>query len=345
MPKAEIKQKKPAKARASKRKTSVTSSSVAPALSTFTSHISSSSITKSEKSNHVSRDSPVIEKRATRYRKSATKDIIQRIDRAVSQRMYLVDRKEVSSHEHEFAVLGSTGNVYNVKIRRFPECNCPDFEKHKNFSTGHSIPCKHVLFIYLKVLKLERSSHIIYQTSLLQSELEALFARQVSNAVIANEQTIENYKVATGASSRTAKTSQSGLEESRKPIDGDCPICFETMDPNKLDLLTWCRAQCGNNVHKDCFTRWSRASRGPDGATCVYCRCNWVESTKASGTNPKVLYKEGYMNLGNLQGLPSDRDHSSYYDGPRRGHSYGRYNRRSMYNCFDSDGESQDDDY
>ncbi|KAI3907413.1 hypothetical protein MKX01_036330 [Papaver californicum] len=43
-----------------------------------------------------------------------------------------------------FFILGSTGNVYTVRLSRIPSCNCPD----------SAFPCKHILFVYTRVLNL-----------------------------------------------------------------------------------------------------------------------------------------------------------------------------------------------
>jgi hypothetical protein len=56
----------------------------------------------------------------------------------------------------------------------------------------------------------------------------------------------------------------------RKPITGDCSICYEPLDeapppwyegqgPNR-DLV-WCRAQCGVNFHQACLGRWRENRR------------------------------------------------------------------------------------
>lgn len=54
----------------------------------------------------------------------------------------------------------------------------------------------------------------------------------------------------------------------RKPIEGDCPICFMELEPEK-DEIVWCRAACGNNVHKACFRQWA-ATQNAQGVRCVY---------------------------------------------------------------------------
>ena len=50
------------------------------------------------------------------------------------------------------------------------------------------------------------------------------------------------------------------------------------------DAIVFCKS-CGNNVHKECFQRWSVAKRGA-GVTCVWCRAPWpndVGSQPAGG--------------------------------------------------------------
>ena len=72
----------------------------------------------------------------------------------------------------------------------------------------------------------------------------------------------------------------------RKPITSDnCGICTEPICC--VDDAVWCRAQCGQNVHRECFGAWRRRcaeARGLEDAslerrlavvTCVYCRGKW----------------------------------------------------------------------
>eukprot|EP00438_Fugacium_kawagutii_P006214 Skav219202 [mRNA] locus=scaffold537:50062:53657:+ [translate_table: standard] len=57
-------------------------------------------------------------------------------------------------------VLGSTGNVYQVELHSSGNaCSCLDFAK------GGGV-CKHILFLMLRVLKLPRDDHRVYQTGL-----------------------------------------------------------------------------------------------------------------------------------------------------------------------------------
>lgn len=85
------------------------------------------------------------EKRAKRTRIGNERDFI-RIQRATSQRLYLLNQQDLSTENDQlakkFTVLGSTGNVYDVNIAKFPSCTCPDFLK------GNI--CKHILFVMVK---------------------------------------------------------------------------------------------------------------------------------------------------------------------------------------------------
>ena len=91
------------------------------------------------------------EKRAARER-VPTAASAMRLHRAMSERLYLVERRDRSEASAsglaalrlEFAVLGSTGNVYTVTLCRLPSCTCVDHLERKSV-------CKHLLFVYHKV--------------------------------------------------------------------------------------------------------------------------------------------------------------------------------------------------
>ncbi|KAF2110963.1 hypothetical protein BDV96DRAFT_603560 [Lophiotrema nucula] len=53
----------------------------------------------------------------------------------------------------------------------------------------------------------------------------------------------------------------------RKPIEGDCSICWEDMDANDLNTLDWCSKDCGNSFHRACLNRWLAVN-----SNCPFCR-------------------------------------------------------------------------
>lgn len=66
------------------------------------------------------------EKRLRRYRQSMTVAVYDRIERALTQRLYLLAMTKSSTENlsREYKVLGQTANVYNVVISHIPSCTC-----------------------------------------------------------------------------------------------------------------------------------------------------------------------------------------------------------------------------
>ncbi|RPD66345.1 hypothetical protein L226DRAFT_550337 [Lentinus tigrinus ALCF2SS1-7] len=260
-------------------------------------------------------DAPVPEKRGAIHKKQCPKNIIERVERVMAQRFYMIDRKrEGNELREEFSVLGSTGNVYTVVIDKKPSCNCPDALKGNH--------CKHILFIFLKVLQVSQNSGHWYQKALITSELEDIFTKAPrAPAAIAHERIRNAYAQATGK-----KVAPSSEASSRKRLPGeedDCPICYENMHREAESKLTFCE-DCGNGLHKVCFQQWANAAK--NGITCVFCRAKWPESAPAgSSKGAGARSSEGYLNLGSLAGVSTVRDTSSYYQGPTRGKRFYGY--------------------
>ena len=233
--------------------------------------------------------------------------------------MYLVSRKhpspeDTADYRREFVVLGSIGNLYTVTISRQPDCTCPDFHK------GNL--CKHILFIFLKVLRVARNSPLIHQAALVARELDEIFQnapKDPTAAVVANQQVRNKYTQMSGIKCDGVDESLEQTESKdqgdpggikQRPVEGECPICYEEM--KATDSLVWCKGSCGNSLHKDCFNQWATTSKGSP--TCVYCRAHWVSETNSlpSMTNRSDMGGEGYVNLGNLQGMSTSRPYEGY---------------------------------
>jgi len=266
-------------------------------------------VQKKNKQSHP-RKKEEAEKRVKRYRSKPTIGILQRIDRAKTQRLYLVERSDVIHNESlscEFVILGSTGNVYTVQICQIPSCTCPDHAK------GNL--CKHILFVLLKVVGLDSRSPLIYQAALLKSELQEVFSllssRRVGGSVMANEKVKKSYaslKSGGDGDDDGDDAMDDDLKVKRKSLeaDSDCPICFDplVMDgQSNICKLAFCRATCGTNFHADCIKKWLK-QLGRN-ATCPNCRQPWEEETTKTE-------QEEYTNLGSLQGLSKRRDYSTY---------------------------------
>lgn len=98
----------------------------------------------------------------------------------------------------------------------------------------------------------------------------------------------------------------------QRTIEGDCPVCYESMageGGKAKEPIVFCKA-CGNNVHRDCFDRWSRSKRSAGGkVTCIYCRAEWLENMDQKTQNLKVD-SGGYVNLASYSESHVGQDNS-----------------------------------
>ncbi|KAG5652310.1 hypothetical protein H0H81_005460 [Sphagnurus paluster] len=242
-------------------------------------------------------DAPKPEKRGAIFKKSCPKNILDRVERVMLQRFFMIDRQRVEGELKEtFSVLGSTGNVYTVKIDHRPSCNCPDAMKGNH--------CKHILFIFLKVLQVTQASGLWYQKALLTSELETVFAEApLAPNSVAHPRIREAHARATGKQSDTA--CQSPTKKRVPGPEDDCPICYDGMHGVNETSLVFCE-DCGNALHKECFKEWKdRRAKDHKDLTCVWCRARWVYAPigGANTTAGGARIAEGYLNLSGVSGL------------------------------------------
>lgn len=168
-----------------------------------------------------------------RFREKAPASFAAVYERATTQRFFVLSRTMCGTDycpEMHLEVSGSTGNIYNVCIARQPTCDCP------HARAGNQ--CKHTIFVLKKVLRARH--HYVYQLALLSDELRDIFANCPPNP--ADDQS----------------GSAAANDKNRKPVDGgDCPICFEIMESGpRREALVWCKAACGQNIHRQCFDMW-----------------------------------------------------------------------------------------
>ena len=141
---------------------------------------------------------------------------------------------------------------------------------------------------------LKAPEHLQYQLAFLSSELKEIF----DGAPITPQ----------SSDGSSEDTSHAGK---RKPLENDCPVCV--MEFKADEVILWCKAACGNNIHKACFDQWAKSKPGP--VKCVYCRTVWQHDEQTSQKLSKQGRKneEGYVNVASELGLSGVRDHSSYH--------------------------------
>lgn len=86
-----------------------------------------------------------VEKRLLEFRERAPYKFQERLERAISQPMFLIDRERRlnsnGTHEIEkFDMAGTTGNIYEVTIDKKPKCTCMDARIRGN-------QCKHIIYV------------------------------------------------------------------------------------------------------------------------------------------------------------------------------------------------------
>lgn len=166
---------------------------------------------------------------------------------------------------------------------------------------------------------------LVYQLALLTTELQEIFE---------NAPPIE--------------TGDDHHDNKRKPLEDDCPICFSPFE--EPEETVYCRATCGQNIHKECFDTWAATKRkSRDQVTCPMCRTPWEEDEGDVAQRVKDkgrIGMDGYVNVARQLGISPIRgesrfiyhiwcplcmcanvttDHSTYYTGPRRGQYYDDY--------------------
>ncbi|XP_058070003.1 uncharacterized protein LOC131219032 [Magnolia sinica] len=208
-----------------------------------------------------------------------TQPFADRIIRALRHHLRLLHRSDA-----DFFVLGATGNVYTVTLSVAPSCTCPD----------RTTPCKHILFVLLRVLGLSLDDTCLRRRTLRPCQLSRLLRTPVSLDTLAGPRARERFHQLFSESRGSF-----GLPHTIElPDDSTCPVCMEQM--RKEERLVAC-AVCRNSLHDECFLKWKR-SRGRRAASCVICRARWRERKEL----------DGYMNLAAYvsnedDGAPGDR--------------------------------------
>ncbi|KAH7006343.1 hypothetical protein EDB82DRAFT_422771, partial [Fusarium venenatum] len=187
------------------------------------------------------------EKRLCKFRTEPPKFFDRVLSRSLGQTFYILNRTSHGTEacpEEDFELVGATGNTYTVSIGNRLSCNCP------HHSLGFQ-QCKHIIFIMKKVLN--APDELVYQQALISTELKSIFDSAPSFSVEPQEEPVK-----------------------RRPIEGDCPICYCKLEEMKKASIVWCAAACGHNFHMQCLKICAR----PGKVTCPVCRSDWKGNKK-----------------------------------------------------------------
>ena len=236
----------------------------------------------------------------------------------MSQRLFLVRIGPDSGGDsaRDFTVLGSTGNVYTVTVSGTPGCDCPDGRR------GNI--CKHLIFVFVRVLGLPQDSPLVRQRGLLPTEVAAALRHRSQRA---QQRAATGRYGASDAVRRTLSASAGAdadddddvAEEPlarRDSVDDDCSICFEVLGPATQTTLC---GSCRNSFHAACLAQLAKHHRGAP--PCPMCREPIAAQPAAAGKKRERAsggmagHEEGYANVRALQpGALTRRDASSYHE-------------------------------
>ena len=180
-------------------------------------------------------------------------DIRKRLEKALNQRLYLIDVTKNSERDWLFKVEGSTGIIYDVTINDSLKCTCPDF-------TTRCLICKHIYFIIARVLKnISIINDIGSEPNICIFSLRGFVSENFDNALNPRF----HHETLNHDDPRRIKFDSLISEKM-------CSICYEDFTDDVL--LVKCSV-CKHYFHSNCMAVWLR--KAPT-SSCVLCRSSWL---------------------------------------------------------------------
>ncbi|DAZ99405.1 TPA: hypothetical protein N0F65_005307 [Lagenidium giganteum] len=194
------------------------------------------------------------------FRSKVPENVKQKMEQTMATTMYLVQTSGPTSYVVQDQ---NCEKKHKVLIGALQTCSCGDGDV-----------CVHILFVMLKVLRVPATTPVVWQKSLIDSEIEMLLRgdyceksrpRPQANAFLRK-------------SKKGAATPDEADVERHDLTAGEvCAICQEEMDPTQP--LTFCRKGCGNNFHIECMKVFGESRRqSKENIICPLCRHNWGET-------------------------------------------------------------------
>jgi E3 ubiquitin-protein ligase ZSWIM2 len=165
-------------------------------------------------------------------------------------------------------------------------CSCPTFTREKEL-------CVHLLWVMLKVFRIDKHDESIFQLQLVDREITSLLDAR-------NLQIQMSQEIAEDAKQelQTHNDTTSVREVNKREIEqGDvCPICQDDLNDESAPTLH-CKRSCGNNLHSKCLKILldHLKAMGQDSVKCPLCRTEGfgtVDEINAQLTDIEALKKE-----------------------------------------------------
>ncbi len=159
-------------------------------------------------------------------------------------------------------VLQESNHTFKVSIGNIQTCTCK----------STTFPCIHILFVMLKIFKLDADSPLLFQHQLQDYDIERIVSHSDSK------------KQPTPPIPPHKDHYDIQEEVKKRPIDEEsqCAICFDSLFESTQEL---CHCyQCGNHLHCSCMNIWishlkteQRVDMSHLLVHCPYCRSIWTE--------------------------------------------------------------------
>lgn len=168
-----------------------------------------------------------------------------RMARGKTQKIYLVNR-DVNDETAQFNVMGTTGNIYEVKLSGSPTCTCPDFCQRQR-------RCKHIFFMLAKIFNIANP----HQEKFTKDEIAAY---------------IQGYKTNISKYNIKYDIKNNCIDVGVKGEDDFCCICLDNVLNG--DPYVYCKKTCGRCIHNDCYNMVVKKT-----SKCPYCAQEFCRSS------------------------------------------------------------------
>ncbi len=243
-----------------------------------------------------------------------------RIKRSLKDKLFLVDIENTQNlYEKHFSVMGSTGNIYKIKINlENSNCNCPDFLFRQDY-------CKHIYFVFLKVLNANKKD---LEYNLDDSFLLNLFdnLNYITHHLYASDELREVY-INELKKDSVNEDNNLGIKVQKK--DDSCPICMDELENN--EAIDYCKYGCGKSLHSECFKMWSSKNKG-NKPRCVFCRTDWEFNINQGNGNSNDFIEYFNVLKASNNSLPSRPRNYNYFF--IRGKERGKRRRNTSYRRY-----------
>lgn len=125
--------------------------------------------------------------------------------------------------------------------------------------------CVHSLFALIKVFKIEWTSHLIFQQTYSEANIDEIlasrFKKKGSTSKTPGQEKSKKFDYL--RKKREQKNQKKKKNKEKREIDPEdpCSVCYENLETETLNLYS-CKT-CKNHFHVDCMIKWTKHQMAP----------------------------------------------------------------------------------